>query len=429
MQPRHDPEAEKAIIGAVLVDERVMDEFVISPEDFYLPAHEQLWALISSEKRAGRPVQALTLTQKLVAHPISGVGTEYLYQCMEDVTTASVAPHYADIIKGLANLRRISEVGTKLINASQSADWEGSEQTLDNARADLDKAANAATGIKVRTFSDALREAVDVWENPRPRGMSTGWPEVDELFNGGWRPGNLTVIGARPAVGKSLVAGCAAIASAESGVGFFSLEMLEEEVIARMTAAAQDIKLSKINNSRLDDDDWQKIVRLAKRSADWPVYIETNSQISMAQIRATLRTWQRRGPVPLVIIDYLQLVRPADRGESRERQVARVAEDCKHLAKEFNTHVIALAQVNRNSAQGEQREPRPSDLRESGGIEAFADNIILLHRERDDDENIKFIVGKNRHGRTGDINLVFRPHIAAVSSPAQNFPNHESRIA
>lgn len=428
MTSRHDEQAEQAIIGAVLRDERIINDFVLSGDDFHFPKHEQLWHLIQEEYRKGNPLTPTTLGQRLVTSPIRGIDIDYLHNCVNQSPHDQAIPHLADMLRSLANLRRIARIGTKINNDAMTADWENAEQVIDDARSDLDKTANQATGINVRTFSDALAEAIDIWENPRPRGIPTGWPEVDDLFNGGWRPGNFTVIGARPAVGKSLVAGTAAVAAAHHGVGFFSLEMQEEEVTARMAAAAQDIHVGKLNNSRLTERDWQEVANLAARSKNWPVFIETNSQISMAQIRATIRTWQRKHPVPLVIIDYLQLVQPADRTESRERQVSRIAEDCKHISKEFNTHVIALAQVNRNNVSGDQRPPRVSDLRESGGIEAHADNIILLHREADD-ENITFIVGKNRHGKTENIDLVWRPHIANVSSPTGNIPNHKTNAA
>jgi replicative DNA helicase len=285
----------------------------------------------------------------------------------------------------------------------------------------LDKTANEASGVKIRTFHAALQDAIETWTAPKGRGFGTGWHELDQKFNGGWHPGQLTVLGARPAIGKSLVAGCAAVAASSYGAGFFSLEMKEHEVIARMTAASEGIDLHTINTGNFTESDWSKLTRLNEKSAEWPVYVEEKSMVTMAQIRATVRSWKRRGPVPLVIVDYLQLVSPADRRESRERQVSRIAEDCKHLAKEFNTHVLALAQVNRESTSRENKRPTMADLRESGGIEAHADNIILLHRDDEEMEGeIEFIVEKNRHGETGKIRLAWRPHFASVNSMVHN---------
>lgn len=419
MQARYDLSAEKAIIGATFLDQRIMDEFTISAEDFYQPSHEQLWRVLVAEHRQGRPIQPHTIDQALVPNPITGINLVYLHECLSEVTTATVAPHFANIVKGLASLRRIADVGSTLITNSQTSGWDNADQAIDDARATLDQVAASATGIRVRTFADALKDAVDVWSNPQERGTPTGWVDLDWKMNGGWHPGQITIIGARPAVGKSMVAGSAAVANATTGVGFFSLEMRELEVVSRISSAAQNIQLKNLNKGELSESDWDKVATLAGRSVEWPLYVEDNSMLSMAQIRAHVRTWKRRGPLKVVVIDYLQLVRPADRSDSRERQVSRIAEDCKHLAKEFNIHVIALAQVNRQNTQRQDPRPTMSDLRESGGIEAFADNIILLHRDDNSEGEIEFIIAKNRHGETGTINLAWRPHYSSVSSMAR----------
>jgi replicative DNA helicase len=400
-----------------MVDHRNLEDIHLNPEDFFLPIHDQLWHLIVTEARAGKPFTALALSQRLVSDPILGMEPAYLHECM-NAAPYGMAAHYAGIVAGVARLRRLADVGIKLQQAAANAAWDSTEQVLDDARAVLDATANEASGIRVRTFADALESAIDRWSSPKGKSYPTGWSDLDRKFNGGWHPGQLTILGARPAVGKSLVAGCAAVAATSYGVGFFSLEMKEYEVVGRMTAASEGVDLHHLNSCDLTEADWSKVARLRSKSAEWPVYIEELSRTSMAQSRAQVRTWKRRGPLPLVIIDYLQLVAPADTKEQRERQVARIAEDCKHLAKEFDTHVLALAQVNRGSTQRADPRPTMADLRESGGIEAHADNIILLHRSDDMEGEIEFIIEKNRHGETGKINLAWRPHFASVNSMA-----------
>lgn len=428
--PRQDIDSERAVLGAVMLDQRSLEDIHLKGEDFYRPQHEQLWDLIITEARAGRPVTPMALVQKLVVAPIAGMDPSYLHECMDGAVVRGAVPHHASIITGLARLRKLADVGVKLQQMSLTSGWDQTEQVLDDARAVLDQTANAAAGIRVRTFADALESAIEVWSSPKRKGYPTGWSELDRKFNGGWHPGQLTVMGARPAVGKSLVAGCAAVAAAGYGVGFFSLEMKEIEVIGRMTAAAQGVDLHNLNSSELTESDWSKVAQLRARSADWPVYVEELSRTSMAQIRAQVRTWKRRGPLPLVIIDYLQLVAPADTKEMRERQVARIAEDCKHLAKEFNTHVLALAQVNRGSTQRADTRPTMADLRESGGIEAHADNIILLHRDDEAMEGeMEFIIEKNRHGETGKLRMAWRPHVASVNSMASEPGDYRYGIA
>ena len=427
---REDQDAERAIIGAVMLDQRILDELAIEPEDFFAPIHEQLWLIIVEEARAGKPVTPIALAQKLITNPISGMDLTYLYECINVAPVGSAAPHYASIVTGLARLRRLGGVGRRLKQMALEAGWDQTEQVLDDARAILDESVNAASGVKIRTYAAALDDAMDLWSAPRGKSYPTGWHELDHKFNGGWHPGQLTILGARPAVGKSLVAGCAAVAASKYGAGFFSLEMKEHEVVGRMAAAAEGIDLHRINSHSLSETDWQKLARHRTKAAEWPVYIEEASRITMAQIRASVRTWKRRGPVPLVIIDYLQLCAPADQRDTRERQVSRIAEDCKHLAKEFDCHVLALAQVNRGSTQRADPRPTMADLRESGGIEAHADNIILLHRDDEEMEGeIEMIIEKNRHGETGKIRLAWRPHFASVNSMSHEPGDYRHGVA
>ncbi|MFQ4148262.1 DnaB-like helicase C-terminal domain-containing protein [Arthrobacter sp. LAPM80] len=428
--PRQDADAEMALIGAAMMYPRIMDDIQMDSQDFFRPQHEQLWDLIVAEHRAGHPFTPSDLTQRLISAPIQGLHPSYLHKCTAVAPVAGAATYKAQTITGLARLRRLALVGMKLQAEAAQAPWDETEAVLDKARAVLDETANAASDVVVRTFADALQSAIKLWTSPDGDSYPTGWHELDRKFNGGWHPGQVTVIGARPAVGKSLLAGCAAVAAATYGAGFFSLEMKEHEVVGRMAASAMGIDLHRINAHELNPQDWDKIKRLAETSASWPVYIQEASRITMAQIRATVRTWMRRGHVPLIIIDYLQLCAPADRTESRERQVSRIAEDCKHLAKEFNTHVLVLAQVNRASTNRTDSRPTMADLRESGGIEAHADNIILLHRDDTGMEGeIELILEKNRHGETGKIRLAWRPHFASVNSMAPEPGDYQHGIA
>ncbi|WDF34563.1 DnaB-like helicase C-terminal domain-containing protein [Arthrobacter agilis] len=424
--PRWDENAEQTLLGSAMSNNpRNLGELAVRGEDFYRPAHEQLWDLMMSEARAGRPTTPIAISHRLASDPIKGVDAAYLHRCAGTASSTAVAGYYADVVAGLARLRRMAEVGATLIQTSRVAAYDQSAEAVDKGRSILDGVMASAVGIRTRSFAQALESAVEEWDAPKRKGYPTGWSDLDRKLNGGWHPGQCTVIGARPAVGKSVIAACAAVAAHRYGAGFFSLEMSELEVVSRMAAAAQGIDLGRLNAGKLTDDDWAKIRRLAVRSQQWPVFIEDKSRLTMAQIRATVRTWSRKVALPLVIIDYSQLVTPADRSEARERQVSRILEDCKHLAKEFDTHVLALAQVNRGSTQREDKRPTMSDLRESGGIEAHADNIILLHRDDDEMEGeIELIIAKNRHGETGKLRLAWRPAFASangLSSQAEDY--------
>lgn len=413
---RHDIEAEMKVIGAALTDSRIISDCPVTPEDFHYPAHEELWALLVREERAGKPTDLVSISQRLIAAPINGMADTYLFDCLGKTNSATVGPYFAGIVSSLAQLRRLATVGQQIIERAKTAEWDDAAQTVENARAILDAETETNVDAGTRTFADALKDAVDVWDSAPEPGNTTGWPDLDRLLNGGWKPGQLTIFGARPAVGKSVVAGCAAVAAADYGCGYFSLEMTEIETVNRMAAAAQGVDLWRIQNHMMNEMDWKRASKLVQRSTDMRIVLDNRERLSMGQLRAKVRSWSRKHPLKLIIIDYLQILRPADeKHDSRERQVNRLAEDCKLLAREFNLHVVALAQVNRGSTHREDKRPTMSDLRESGGIEAHADNIILLHR--DDKEmpgQIEFNVEKNRHGRTGQLVMEWAPHVSSI---------------
>lgn len=417
---RNNRDAERDLIGAVLMAPRAIhDAEHIAPEDYWDPRHEALWRMILDEHRAGRPADPILLSEGLRrGEGANGLGPEYLAEIIGGNTQpAYKVPYLANLVQQTAQARRIQELGQRLQAEASAAPLAEVSELADKARADLDRVAEQSAGVEIRTIADAFEDALAEWSNPTDREVyETGWPEVDQALNGGWKPGQVTIVGARPAVGKSLVAGCAAVAAHTYGVGFFSLEMTERELLARMVAAEQGIALGRLESGELSERDWERIGRMRADLSQWRVFIEAKPRRSAAQIKATIRSWQRRAPVPLVIVDYLQLMSPADTREQRERQVSRLAEDCKVIAKELGVHMLVLAQVNRGSTAREDKRPTMSDLRESGGIEANADNIILLHRPEEDETTIEFIFAKNRHGATGTIELIWRPTVASVNS-------------
>lgn len=417
--PRHDADVERLVLGSAMLDHRVIDDCDVHPEDFYRPEHEALWSLIRAEHQARRPTDPVAILQRVVASEIRGVDAAYLHGCVAAVPTAVSAPVYANMVRELARLRRMAEVGQRMIEQAATADWDAAPQVLEATRAQVDAiAATTDADRGVRTFWDALDDAMDGWDKLAP-GLASGWPDVDSILNGGWRPGHLTIMGARPTVGKSMVGGVTAYATAElgHGTGIFSLEMSEAEIVGRITAHAAGVDLSRIEKHQLHKDDWHRVAELHNRVFEWPLFVDDRHGMSMGQIRAKVRTWTRRHPLKLVIVDYVQLVTPADPRANREAQVSAIARELKLLAREFDLHVLALAQVNRNPLTRADKRPTMGDLRESGGLEAHADNVILLHR--DDEEcpgELELLVEKNRHGRTGKVVLAWLPHVASARS-------------
>ncbi|WP_269929141.1 replicative DNA helicase [Kocuria massiliensis] len=418
---RANQAAERVTLASAMMWPKVIDDLPVVPEDFAEPRHEDLYRLIVEEARKGEPTDAIALGSKV--DRINGVDAVWLTQlALEAPGAPQLAASYARTVAGLSRGRAVRSVAARLEAGVDNEPWDGIDTLLDGVRAELDGVVAKTSGVRVRKFADVLKDAAERWSKPQERrAWPTGWQELDDMLNGGWKPGQVTVLGARPAVGKSAVAACATVAAHTYGAGFFSLEMSEAELAGRMVAIEKAVELERIEKAQLNNRDWEKITSLLQEAQNWRVWLETKPRRSMSQIRATVRSWAREGHIPLIVIDYLQLMSPADMKETRERQVSRLAEDCKALAKDFDCHVLALAQVNRGSTMREDKRPTMGDLRESGGIEANADNIILLHRDDNPDDvmgasSIEFNVVKNRHGRTGVLDLAWRPNYSSANS-------------
>lgn len=251
--------------------------------------------------------------------------------------------------------------------------------------------------------------------------LPTGWADLDDMLTGGLRPGHLVIIGARPSVGKSLVATELArqVAARGTGVLFASLEMSCDEVTNRIAASMTRVPLSTLTGGRANDEEMDRLGTLLARVADWPLHIDDRASVGVAGIRGRAGDLARtpRG-LGLVVVDYLQLITPPDLRAPREQQVASFSRALKLLAKDLGVPVVALSQINRAPMMRADKRPLMSDLRESGAIEADADEILLLHREDEDPEELEVNVVKNRHGETGTVYLTWMPHVGTIGNRA-----------
>ncbi len=239
------------------------------------------------------------------------------------------------------------------------------------------------------------------------------------MLAGGLRPGHLLIVGARPAVGKSVVASVIAHAVARRGVGtlFCSLEMSRDEVTDRVAADIASVDVGRLTRRELRPEDWERLKTAQASASGWPLKVVDRADQTVSGVRARARDVSRRkGGLGLVVVDYLQLMKPSDSKAPRQEQVASISRGLKLLAKEMQVPVVALAQVNRGPMNRTDKRPAMSDLRESGSIEADADEIVLLHRDdKESPGEIEFIVEKNRHGRTGTVALAWAPHFSRVA--------------
>jgi replicative DNA helicase len=415
-EPSHDLAAERAVIGAVLYSGgRQLDALQLGAEDFFHGPHAELWTLMQQMRVAGDPVEATAVLARSDRKTIHG---PILQEC---VTAATPSPgFYAEQLRGHTARRRIALAGARLQQLAETvADYEVAE-LHELARGLVDE--QTQTGDAHRgsvSLLDGLVAGFERWGVPDTNVLPTGWLDLDDKLNGGLRPGHLTVIGARPAVGKSLVATELAANVAATGVGtlFSSLEMSANEVVDRIAASRSRTALHALQSGHADEDQLDTLSRLLTRAAEWPLEIDDRAGVGVAAIRGRARDLTRRPRgLGLVIVDYLQLVTPTDRRAPREQQVASISRGLKLMAKDLQVPVVALSQVNRGPAGRENKRPTMSDLRESGSIEADADEIWLLHRDEERTGELEVNVAKNRHGTTGLVELGWHPYTARITN-------------
>lgn len=421
--PRRDEHAERYVIGAALASAgRSVDSTDLRPDEFWAPAHEALWELIQGMSARGESVTTPSVSAAAHDAGIRGITLLDLHGMEMECATSVNVSVYARKVRRAARLRKGAEALTRGLQRINECPLEDTDATVEDVRGDIDRSVATAADVDLVSFGGSFAAALDRYETPDEKVLRTGWHDVDDLLTGGLRPGHLVIFGARPAVGKSVAAAVLAHAVAARGSGTYmaSLEMSRDEFTDRVVANAAGVDLRRITERRLTADDWTKVSRIHAAASEWPLTIDDTPALSVNQIRARARTVLRRHGLGLIVIDYLQLVAPADRKAPRQEQVAGVARDLKNLAKELGVTVVALAQVNRGAVARTDKRPVMSDLRESGEIEAAADEIVLLHR--DDEENpgiIEFNFEKNRHGRTGRLEMGWAPYVSRITSLAQ----------
>jgi replicative DNA helicase len=337
------------------------------------------------------------------------------------VPTAANAGFYAKIVAEKATLRRLVEVGTRI--AQSGYDNEGEVSDLVNkAQNEIYSVVSMGGGDEVSDLSVAIDDAVREIEAAQSRGgqlvgVPTGFVELDEKTHG-LHGGQLVLIAARPAVGKSTfaldIARNAAIRNRQTTV-VFSLEMTRAEIAMRMISAETSIPLQNLRKGNIGDTDWARFAQVRSQINDAPLYIDDSPNLTLVEIRAKCRRLAQQLDLKLVVIDYIQLMSSGKKVESRQQEVSEFSRALKLLAKELKIPVIALSQLNRQSEQGgSNKRPEISQLRESGSLEQDADVVILLHREGMSEPQHErageadLILAKQRNGPTGTIVVAFQ---------------------
>lgn len=388
-------EAELAVLGAIVGTQgRALDDVALDERDFLQPLHGALFSAARARYNNGGHVDVLTLADEFPRD------AAFVHSLADHTPFAAAVEYYAQIVSKHALRRRLAAVGTGLAHMDESL-TEG--ELSDTAVRMVDDAVGEGKA-PVRFVGDYLP---DVVESLRSEDVfvRSPWESLDKVI-GGFRPGAVYVVAARPGVGKTVVAGQIAVQLAQHGiVAFSSLEMTGQELTSRLMSERLNIRVGRIKNARLQADDWRRLESDRDRLDRLNIAIDDRSGVGPSDVRAFARSVSKRGRLSGVVVDYLQLM-TAPGKQDRHVQVAEFSRQLKILAKDLQVPVIALSQLNRNSEQSEMRVPRLSDLRESGAIEQDADCVMLLRREEGHTFETMWIdVAKNRHGRTGEIGL------------------------
>jgi replicative DNA helicase len=428
--PPQNIEAEESVLGAMLVAQpaltRVIDEVKLNAEDFYLEKHGLIFGCVRDLYATSKPVDELSVTEALVQHgEIESVGGKhYVSGLAAKVPAAGNAKHYAEIVQQNSLLRRLLGAGQEIQGWVHGRDGEPRELS-ERAEKLLFEVAHKEQASDFRQLSEILHDEVDRLEKLSTgelelTGTPSGFRDIDAI-TGGFQPGNLVIVAARPAMGKSAIVANIAenvAVKRKMPVAFFSLEMSEVELAQRFIACRARISGDKLRKGQVAQKDWPKVVRACNELEEAPLWFDDSSDLGMLDLRAKARRLhaqvQDQGGLGLVIVDYLQLMRSDDPRANRVEQVGQMSRGLKILARELEVPVLAISQLSRAPEQRHPPKPMLSDLRESGSIEQDADVVAFLYREdyyRDPDDEpdglADVIIAKHRNGPIGSPKLVF----------------------
>lgn len=435
--PPHNDEAERSTLGAALIDNRVMDELMgqLVAEDFYRESHRHAWRAMCALHTRGEAIDVLTLADQLHTQGLLEQvgGPKVLARLSSEVPSSANVHYYAQIVKRKAVLRAFIATSHTLIDSAYE-DVEDFDAWTDSAGGQVlgllqsgqQRGGLTAPRAALAAFFGELETAYHDRQNPdaAPR-VDTPFDALNAmLYRRRFAPQDLVIVAARPAVGKTAWALQVALHNASRGIptAFFSMEMSSAQLAGRMVACTARADVGRMMDGQASERDWRAVVDASAALGALPLWIDDRPALTVYQIKVELRRLaQGKDRVQLVVIDYLQLLRHHDDKTrlSREGQLTWIAQELKNTAKELDVTILALAQLNR-SVEQRGGKPRPSDLRESGGIEQAADLIGFLWRDdqpADDKEpppqlaetiTVHCGLGKNRHGKMGDVALTYR---------------------
>ena len=428
LAPPQNLEAEQSVLGAVLLSDTALPALIIDErlgaEDFYREGHGLIYQAMLDLHSVGEPVDALTLVEHLKqAGLLDRVGGRAEIDLLSgSVPAVGNVRQYARIVRENAMLRRLLHAAYE-IQARVHSHEAPPRELVDLAERSILEVAHDDRRKDFRSIHDLLFAELDKLEKLSADGQAiTGTPSgFEDLDNitGGFQPGNLVVLAARPGMGKSALAAnfCEhAALSNDKAVALFSLEMSEGELAQRFIASQASIKGDDLRKGKVPQQRWAKILAASNRLAESHLFVDDSSDVSVLDLRAKVRrlAQQQADGLGLVVIDYLQLMRATGSSDNRAEQVGQISRGLKTLARELEVPVIALSQLNRGVEQRADKRPMLSDLRESGAIEQDADLVLFIYRDEYYDSDsvdeglAELSIAKHRNGGLGTVKLTFQ---------------------
>ncbi|MGH2406916.1 MAG: replicative DNA helicase [Candidatus Limnocylindrales bacterium] len=438
--PPQSIEAEQSVLGALLIDKDAVIEVAdfLRPDDFYRGHHGTIYGAVIDLYERREPVDLVTVSEVLErTGQLDAVGgSAYLTSLINLTPTAVNAVHYARIVERKAVLRHLIAAAGKIagIGYEETADV---SEAVDRAEQELFAVSQKRVAAGFSALKSLLHSAYDRLDYLHQHkgeisGVRTGFKDLDALTTG-LQKSDLIIVAARPSIGKtSLALNIAEYASVREGktVGIFSLEMSKEQLVLRLLSSVANIDSQRLRTGFLEEMDFTRLAPAMNSLAEAPMYIDDTPNISTMELRTKARRLQAEAGLDMIVVDYLQLMQSSvvSRDANRVQEVSEISRGLKALARELQIPVVALSQLSRQAEMRESKEPRLSDLRESGSIEQDADLVVFLWKEREagptepdaDGEIVKVKLAKHRNGPTGDLALFFRKRQTRFVSLAES---------
>ncbi len=430
--PPHSLEAEQCVLGALLVDNSAWDKLVdaVGEADFYRDDHRRIFRHVGALIEKGRPADVVTVFESIQSSPDRDQtgGIAYLGSLAQAVPSAVHARRYAEIVRERSVQRHLAQVASEIAEEALQPLGKDIAQLLDEAESRIFRIAESRTRtgqdfLDIKQVIARVLERVDSLYHQENKsdvtGVPTGFIDVDKM-TAGFQPGELIVIAGRPSMGKTALAlNIAEHVAVHNGlpVAVFSMEMSGTQLASRLLGSLAVVDQHLMRTGNLTDAQWSALSEAMAKLHDAPIYIDETGALNILEIRGRTRRLKRQyGKLGLVVVDYLQLMSPAQQGENRATEISEISRGLKALAKEIDAPVVALSQLNRAVDQRPDKRPVMSDLRESGAIEQDADVILFIYREAvykpdlpEEQRGIaEVIVGKQRNGPIGTVKMTFR---------------------